>query len=111
MGYKTFGAYSSTKGKKKGSPVLEDDAEAWRAHCRNVVAIVEGTVVGETAPQEPVMAGEVVPGRAVAEVDEAVEEKVQVQQSRLPSLRHSACQNRKTGRRPMKRRSAFLART
>ena len=43
-----------------GSPVLEDDAEAWRAHCRNVVAIVEGTVVGETAPQEPVIAGEVV---------------------------------------------------
>ena len=67
MGYKTFGAYSSTKGKKKGSPVLEDDAEAWRAHCRNVVAIVEGTVVGETAPQEPVMAGEVVRVEAEAE--------------------------------------------
>ena len=45
----------------------EADAEAWRAHCRNVVAIVEGTVVGETAPEEPVMAGEVVRVEAEAE--------------------------------------------
>ena len=50
-----------------GSPVLEDDAEAWKAHCRNVVAMVEGTVVGETAPGDPVMAGEVVRVEAEAE--------------------------------------------
>ena len=73
MGYKTFGAYSSAQYERAvaeeelGSPVLEDDAEAWRAHCRNVVAMVEGTVVGETAPQEPVMAGEVVRVEAEAE--------------------------------------------
>ena len=35
-------------------PEPEDE---WQAHCRNVVAMVEG----ETAPEEPVMAGEVVP--------------------------------------------------
>ena len=45
----------------------EADAEAWRAHCRNVVARVEGTVVGETAPGESVMTGEVVRVEAEAE--------------------------------------------
>ena len=62
-----YGHVESVAEEELGSPVLEDDAEAWRAHCRNVVAIVEGTVVGETAPQEPVIAGEVVRVEAEAE--------------------------------------------
>ena len=41
-------------------PEPEDE---WQAHCRNVVAMVEG----ETAPEEPVMAGEVVRVEAEAE--------------------------------------------
>ena len=45
-------------------PEPEDE---WQAHCRNAVAMVEGTVVGETAPEEPVMAGEVVRVEAEAE--------------------------------------------
>jgi hypothetical protein len=53
-------------------PEPEADAEAWRAHCRNVVAMVEGTVVGETAPEEPVMAGEVVRVEAEAEAEPVV---------------------------------------
>jgi hypothetical protein len=32
----------------QAEPGPEADAEAWQAHCRNVVAIVEGTVVDET---------------------------------------------------------------
>jgi hypothetical protein len=39
----------------------EADAEAWQAHCRNVVAM-EGTVVGETEiEQEAIVVGETAP--------------------------------------------------
>ena len=41
-------------------PEPEDE---WQAHCRNAVAMAEG----ETAPEEPVMAGEVVRVEAEAE--------------------------------------------
>ena len=46
-------------------PEPEDE---WQAHCRNVVAMVEG----ETAPEEPVMAGEVVRVEAEAESEPVV---------------------------------------
>ena len=48
----------------------EADAEAWQAHCRNVVAIVEGTVVDETEgiAQEATVVGE--PDHAADELDE-----------------------------------------
>ena len=46
-------------------PEPEDE---WQAHCRNVVAMVEG----ETTPEEPVMAGEVVPVEAEAESEPVV---------------------------------------
>ena len=46
-------------------PEPEDE---WQAHCRNVVAMVEG----ETTPEEPVMEGEVVPVEAEAESEPVV---------------------------------------
>ena len=46
-------------------PEPEDE---WQAHCRNAVAMVEG----ETAPEEPVMAGEVVRVEAEAESEPVV---------------------------------------
>ena len=46
-------------------PEPEDE---WQAHCRNVVAMGEG----ETTPEEPVMAGEVVPVEAEAESEPVV---------------------------------------
>ena len=52
---------------RRTEPEPEADSEAWKAHCRNVVAMVEGTVVDETAPVEPVMTGEVVRVEASSE--------------------------------------------
>ena len=46
-------------------PEPEDE---WQAHCRNAVAMAEG----ETAPEEPVMAGEVVRVEAEAESEPVV---------------------------------------
>ena len=52
---------------RRTEPEPKADSEAWKAHCRNVVAMVEGTVVDETAPAEPVMTGEVVRVEASSE--------------------------------------------